>query len=77
MEAIRLMYFFANYSRTELEGYFGATSAPSHLRSKYDAECSTNGRRGTQALFTCFYEMSRDNQLAVVAYVNENYKGIN
>lgn len=76
MEAIRLMYFFANYSREQLEGYFGATSAPSHLKSKFDAECLTNGHNGTQALITCFYQMGRDNQKAVVAYVNEHYKGI-
>lgn len=76
METIKFMYFIMNYSQVQLNEMFDCTSAPAHLRNKFQGYIVPGKVNGSEALFKLFYELSRDNQLAIIEYVNTNYTGI-
>lgn len=79
MEAIKFMYFANNFNDDQLEEVFKATSAPEHLKSKFNNYCReipTRYRNGTDVFLNWFMQLSRDNQQAVVEYINTNYTGV-
>ena len=72
-EAITNFMFFANnFGQTQLDAMFNVTSAPQHLKDKFQMLAQRNGG-GTQGFFAWFMELSQGNKDAVCNYINENY----
>lgn len=77
-QILNFMYFANNFSFKLLEGCFNVCDMPDHCRQKF---MSVNEhkeiRNGTDAFFVWFMELSRNNQLAVIKFIDENYWGVN
>lgn len=73
MQAIKFMYFAHNFSQEQLKEVFNVTSVPSHLESKFN---TCKGTNGSEKFLSWFMLLSRDNQEAVVSYIDDNYKGM-
>ena len=73
-EAVTNFMFFANnFAPQQLNGMFEVTTAPDHLRDKFNGICKTRNLTGTQGLFIWFMELSQGNKDRVVEYINTNY----
>jgi hypothetical protein len=66
------MFFANNYSFTQLSAMFKVTSAPQHLKDKFNDLARRKGS-GTDAFFAWFMELGQGNKDAVIEYINENY----
>jgi len=67
------MFFANNFLPSQLNAMFEATTAPSHLRDKFDNICRSRNLSGTQGIFVWFMELSQGNKDRVVEYINTNY----
>ena len=67
------MYFAHNFGQEQLEQIFNSLSNPSHFKSKFQTAI---GNDGTQKFLWWFMNLSRDNQLIVVEWVDKNYMGV-
>lgn len=66
------MYFAHNFSMVQMETIFVVLGNPSHFKSKFEI---ANGNNGTTKFFNWFMNLSNDNMLIVVEWIEDNYNG--
>lgn len=71
MESINLMYFLHNFNPNHLDDLFKYLGNKQHFADKFS---SSFGNSGTQKLISLFMNLSTDNKLKFIDWVNENYK---
>jgi len=73
MNTINFLYFAHNFSSIQLEQIFNLFGNYSHFKSKFEG---ARGNNGTEKFIWWFMNLSTDNQLIVVNWVETNYKNL-
>lgn len=73
MKTINFMYFAHNFSQVQMEQIFNVLPMPNHFRNKFE---TATGNNGTTKFFNWFMNLSTDNQLILVEWIDNNYNGI-
>ena len=73
MNTINFLYFAHNFSMVKLEQIFALFSNTEHFKSKF---FTAKGNNGTDKFIWWFMNLSTDNQLIVVNWVENNYKNL-
>ncbi len=66
------MFFANNFGQTQLNAMFNVTSAPQHLKEKFQDLSQRNGG-GTEGFFAWFMELSQNNKDVVCEYITNHY----
>lgn len=73
MNTINFMYFAHNFSMMQMNQIFSSLDNPTHFESKFR---NAKGNNGTERFFWWFMNLSLDNQLLVVNWIETNYKNL-